>query len=137
MFYKFIRLVNGENILATTDDSCEDFSNRSAIEIHNPVLINSVRFPRNGYIVEAHVFTQWIAGAETEQVILPTKNIVVAVNAKENIAEQYKEYLTNMLSDNYENESEISFNELEDNEEDYDSEEEETNNEPETRRIIH
>lgn len=97
MFYKFFRLVSGENILAKTENSCSDLSCTSHITIHDPVLINIVRFPRMGYLMEAHVFSTWISGAKLNTINISTASIITAVDAKEVIVNQYDQYLKEKL----------------------------------------
>jgi hypothetical protein len=97
MFYKFFRLVSGESILAKTENSCSDLFSTSYITIQDPVLINIVRFPRMGYLVEAHVFSTWISGAKLNTINISTASIITAVDAKEIIVNQYDQYLKEKL----------------------------------------
>lgn len=93
MYYKFIKLTSGDSIIAATEDSCTTFKNKEFLKVFNPVQVGSMRFPRNGVIIESHVFMPWIAMSASENVMLPTKNIVVTVDVDEKVAEQYDNYV--------------------------------------------
>lgn len=122
MHCKLIKLTNGEDIIAQTDDKCETFVDKEFISVIDPVLIGTIRMPRGAYIVDAFVMQPWLKMAEPDVVLLPTRNIVVAVEVQESTARQYFEYIdetnqrkksgkyTNLNS--LEEEEEITFDEF-------------------------
>lgn len=93
MFYKYIKLSSGDNIIAATEDSCATFKNKEFIEINNPVQVGSFKHPKGGMIVETHLFMPWIAMSSTETIKLPTKSIIVTVDVDDNVVKQYENYI--------------------------------------------
>lgn len=94
MFCKYLKLTNGDNIMVTTSDNCEDLSHKDHIMVIDPVLIDSIKFPRGRMIVETYVMQPWLQMSKVgEQVKIPVHSIVVATDVQDNAAEQYKKYL--------------------------------------------
>lgn len=92
---KCIKLVNGENIIVSTEETEEAYLDKQYIEVNDPVLIGSFRFPRMGKIIETHVFTPWLTVSAERKVKIPTKNIMAVTGVKEMIAKQYVLYVSN------------------------------------------
>jgi hypothetical protein len=93
MYCKFLKLTNGENIIVSTDDDCKTFINKEFIDIVDPVLISSFRFPKGNMVVESFVMQPWIKMAKKDVMRLPVNNIVVAADVQEMAASQYKTFV--------------------------------------------
>ena len=93
MYCKFLKLTNGENIIVSTDDDCKTFINKEFIDIVDPVLISSFRFPKGNMVVESFVMQPWIKMAKKDVMRLPVNNIVVAADIQEMAASQYKTFV--------------------------------------------
>lgn len=106
MFCKFIKLTNGENIIAYTEDSCETFKDKEFLEVHNPILVGLVRFPRNGIIMESHMFMPWIAASSSESVKIPISSILVTTDVRDNIAKQYDTFINKVIIEDAEEDEE-------------------------------
>lgn len=114
MYCKFIRLISGEGIIGVTEDPCDSFQEKEFIEVTNPVLIGSARFPKHGQLVETYMFLPWMTFSSSNTVKLQSRNIVMTSDVRERIAEQYQIYVDQQDVDG----------EIIDNEEDLDEEEE-------------
>lgn len=93
--YKMLKLITGEIILCTTDDDCEDLHEKSSITIMDPVLMNQLRIPRQGYILESYVLLPWLSFCETPMFDIPTKHILVVGDLKEQLKSNYLDFIIN------------------------------------------
>ena len=93
MYCKYIKLTNGEDILATTDDDCKTFEGKEFLSIVDPVLITTFKYPRGEMVVERYVMQPWIRMASDDLIRIPTKSIVLAVDVKDTTFDQYVEYI--------------------------------------------
>jgi len=93
--YKMIKLVTGEIIICTTDDDCEDLHKKEVITVMDPVLMNQLRIPREGYIFESYVLLPWLSFCETPMFDIPTKHILVAGDIKEQLKTNYLDFIIN------------------------------------------
>lgn len=99
MYCKFLKLTNGENIIVSTDDNCETFVNKEFIDIVDPVLISSFRFPKGNMVVESFVMQPWIKMAKNDVMRLPVNNIVVATDVQEMAVNQYKTFVDESVNE--------------------------------------
>jgi hypothetical protein len=99
MYCKFLKLTNGENIIVSTDDNCETFADKEFIDIVDPVLISSFRFPKGSMVVESFVMQPWIKMAVKDVMRLPVKNIVVATDVQEMAVVQYKSFVEESVNE--------------------------------------
>lgn len=97
MFCKFIKLTNGDNIIAYTEDSCETFKDQEFVEVHHPIQVGLVRYPRNGVIMESHMFMPWIAASSSESIKIPVASILVTTDVRDNIAKQYDIFINKVI----------------------------------------
>jgi hypothetical protein len=89
MYYKFFKLINGEDIIAVTDDPCETFEDKEFIDIVDPVLICAYRIPREKGIMETYVMQTWMKMAVQDVISLPVASILIAVDVQSKVIEQY------------------------------------------------
>ena len=89
MYYKFFKLINGEDIIAVTDDTCETFEDKEFIDIVDPVLICAYRIPREKGIMETYVMQTWMKMAVQDVISLPVASILIAVDVQPKVIEQY------------------------------------------------
>lgn len=94
MYCKYIKLASGDDIIAVTDDSCTTFKDKEFINITSPVKVGTISFPRNGMIMETLIFMPWVAVAAFDEMLLPTRNIVLAVDVDEAVYIQYNKYIS-------------------------------------------
>jgi hypothetical protein len=99
MYCKFLKLTNGENIIVSTDDDCETFVNKEFINIVDPVLISSFRFPKGNMVVESFVMQPWIKMAKKDVMRIPVNNIVVATDVQEMAVSQYKTFVDESVNE--------------------------------------
>lgn len=90
---KYFKLTSGENIIATTETNCDDLTAIDSVTVTDPVLINTVRVPRNGMVFESFIMQPWIALSSEYELDIATKHIMFAINVKESVEKQYHLYL--------------------------------------------
>jgi len=89
---KFLKLTNGEDIIAMVND--EHLSTTASyVQIQDPVMINSARFPRGNMIIETYLMQPWIKLSKSNIMVIPTTTIVAAVDITDSAIEQYNEFL--------------------------------------------
>ena len=93
MYCKLLKLTNGEDIIARTDDICDTLNGKEFIEVEDAVLIMSMRIPRGSIIIETYSIQPWIKMVKTSTIRIPTKSIIVAVDIHEMAEKQYYQYL--------------------------------------------
>ena len=101
MYCKYLKLVNGDNIIVTTEDECKSFKNKEFLECYNPVQVVVVKFPRGNYVVESHMFQPWIKMIASNTIQIPISSVIVVVDIEEEIVKQYTKFIenTNKLDD--------------------------------------
>lgn len=103
MYHKLIKLTNGENILAITDDNCDTFKNKEFIHVLDPLLLATITIPRSGLVIESYVLQPWLRVVKDDVVKIPVSSIVLVADLEDSTIEQYKSYLKNMNSSTSEN----------------------------------
>ena len=136
MHTKLLKLTNGDNLIVTTDSSCQDFKQQQAISVIDPVLISTLKFNKGPYIVETYTMQPWIKIAKKDIINIPTENIIVAVDIQKDVEEQYKKFVDDTENQEQLISDEESVNEMvdqlmEDEDEDF---EEIDDDEPRTSR---
>jgi hypothetical protein len=96
MYCKFLKLVNGDNLIVTTDDECKTFKGKEFLNCVDPVQVGTVRYPRGTMVVESYVLQPWIKMSIDDVVQIPVSSIVVAVDVQELAFKQYTKYLESM-----------------------------------------
>ncbi len=91
--YKLLKLVNGENIVCSTDDDCSNLRSKASVFVCDPVLVTPVRVPRGLRIVESYVMTPWISITDEKIFEIATDQILVATDVKEHFKENYISYI--------------------------------------------
>ena len=92
-FHKYIKLTNGDDIIATTDNNCENFKQEKVIYVYDPVQINTIRIAQDNYFVESFTMQPWIKLAKNDIMEIPTESIVVAVDIDDKVVTQYEIFL--------------------------------------------
>ena len=93
-YYKYLKLSSGDNIICTTTDNCEDIYDRKSIKVTQPVILSAIRMPSSRGIVESYIMYPLFTFTEEEEYIIPTSQIVLAINIKENLKNNYLTYLS-------------------------------------------
>jgi hypothetical protein len=96
MYCKFLKLINGDNLIVTTDDECKSFKDKEFLSCVDPVQVGTVRYPRGTMVVESYVLQPWIKMSVDDVVQIPVSSIVVAVDVQELAFKQYTKYLESM-----------------------------------------
>ena len=137
-FFKFLKLSNGEDIIATTDSNCENFKEQKSIFVYDPVLINTIKLAQGPYMVETFTMQPWIKLAKDDIMEIPTESIVVAVDIDDKVVTQYEMFL-NEYNNSSQELNQVEGEELDDLYDTIESEEEinEIVNEFKKERTIH
>lgn len=93
MYCKLLKLINGENIIVTTDDNCETFQNKEFIDAVDAVEVSTLQIPQGQMLVESYILKPWMKLAASDIFRIPTKSIVMAADLHENAKWQYEDYL--------------------------------------------
>ena len=96
--YKFLRLTSGDSIICKTTDDCKQLSGKRIISVSDPVILNMLRLPRDGVLIESYVLFPLFSFSEENIYEIPVHQIVVATNIKESLKNNYLEYI--MYRDN-------------------------------------
>ena len=99
LYYKMLKLVNGDTIICRTDDSCINLYDRPFINIIEPIMLNLLRIPRENSIVESYILIPWLSFAENDILEIPTSQILVASTPKKELISNYIEYTMNRGKD--------------------------------------
>ena len=100
--YKFLKLITGEGIICTTDDSCDDWYDRKTISILNPVTINSIKLPKEDMIIESYLMYPWLSFTQDTVIEIPTSKIMVILDIKPGLIKNYLDYIMNKNQDSSE-----------------------------------
>ena len=92
-FHKYIKLTNGDDIIATTDNNCENFKQEKVIYVYDPVQIKTIRIAQENYFIESFTMQPWIKLAKDDIMEIPTESIVVAVDIDDKVVTQYEIFL--------------------------------------------
>lgn len=121
LYCKFLKLVNGENIIARTESDCSNIIGDS-IEIIDPVEIRTIRSARGKHIFEHYTMNPWIRLSADKNFSILVKNIICIANADDEAVKQYDHFL-NEEPPQYElNPEDLIFSESSEEEEMYDNE---------------
>jgi hypothetical protein len=90
---KFLKLTNGEDVIAMVSDDYLPGATISFIQIQDPVLIRSARFPRGNMVIETYIMQPWIKISKSNIMVIPTSSILTAVDITDSAVEQYNEFL--------------------------------------------
>jgi len=99
-YCKFVKLVNGDEIIVTTDNDCNDYKNDRYLSVIDPVEVRSMQMVRGPHIVETHIMQPWIRMAKDDIVQIPTENILVIVDVRDDIVNQYTKFLNQQQDSN-------------------------------------
>ena len=94
LYYKYLKLSSGDNIICMTADDCEDIYDRKTIKVRQPVILSAIRMPSSKGIVESYIMYPLFTFTEEEEYVIPTSQIVLAINIKENLKNNYLTYLS-------------------------------------------
>jgi len=92
-YCKFLKLSNGEEIIVTTDNDCNDFKNDRYLSVMDAVQVKEMQVCRGPLVIETHVMQLWIRIAKNDIIQIPTDNILVAVDVEDDVANQYAKFL--------------------------------------------
>ena len=92
-YCKFLKLTNGEEIIVTTDNDCNDFRKDKYLSVFDPVEVKSIQMMRGPMIIETHTMQPWIRLAKDDIIKIPTESILVAVDVEDDIVTQYAKFL--------------------------------------------
>jgi hypothetical protein len=107
LYFKYIKLSSGESIVCTTTDNYENVYKQKTISVYEPVVLNPMRIPRGDVLVESYIMYPWFSFSQELEYKIPTSQIVLMVNIKENLKANYLRYLSqqddsdDLLEDDY------------------------------------
>ena len=93
IYFNYIKLVSGDNIVCTTTDNWENVYKQKTISVTDPVVLNPIRIPKGDVLVESYVMYPWFSFSEEIEYKIPTSQVVLVVNIKDNLKKNYLRYL--------------------------------------------
>ena len=93
LYYKYLKLSSGDNIICMTTDNCEDIYDRKTIQVTHPVILSAMRMPSSRGVVESYIMYPLFSFSGEEIYTIPTSQIVLVINIKENLKNNYLTYL--------------------------------------------
>ena len=93
LYYKYLKLSSGDNIICMTTDNCEDIYDRKTIQVTHPVILSAIRMPSSRGVVESYIMYPLFSFSGEEIYTIPTSQIVLVINIKENLKNNYLTYL--------------------------------------------
>jgi len=95
--YKILKLITGDQIVCTTENSIIDLAKDQAIVITNPVILDVVRSQRGSALIENYVMLPWISFSEDEVFEISTRQIITITNIKETLKKNYVDFIDERL----------------------------------------
>ena len=92
-YYNLLKLSSGDNVICSTEDSCENFVDKKMLSITNPVVLNVLRMPKGRNLVESYVLIPWFSFASNDIYEISTDQIITAIDIKETLVKNYLDYL--------------------------------------------
>ena len=93
LYYKYLKLSSGDNIICMTTDNCKDIYDRKIIQVTQPVILSAIRMPSSRGVVESYIMYPLFSFSGEEVYTIPTSQIVLVMNIKENLKNNYLTYL--------------------------------------------
>jgi hypothetical protein len=90
--YKLLKLNSGEDIVCKTEENLS-LKDKETIFIQDPMVLNQLRTPFGAGVVESYTLSPWLALAEDEFYEIPVHYIILAVNIKETLKDNYIKYV--------------------------------------------
>ena len=94
LYYKYLKLSSGDNIICMTTDNCEDIYDKKTIQVTQPVILSAMRMPSSRGVVESYIMYPFFSFSGEEVYTIPTSQIVLVINIKENLKNNYLTYLS-------------------------------------------
>ena len=99
-----IKLITGENVVCETLEDWDSYADKKFIDIYNPVLVNVLRMPRGGNLVESYIMMPWIGFGKTDFCRIAVDKIVTLVEVEEGMQDNYIEFMERHKKDQDESE---------------------------------
>lgn len=93
LFCKYIKLANGDNIVALTDDNCTNLLDTRVVIVMDPMIVTPIRIPRMNQILESYVLHPWLPLTDSNIAEIQSSHIVSAVEARDTFREQYENFI--------------------------------------------
>ena len=81
--YKLLKLVSGDDIICTTLDDLNNVKLNTIISIFDPVVVKTVKLPRDLGIYESYILQPWLRYISQTEYRIPVNNIIAIVNVNE------------------------------------------------------
>ena len=94
LYYKYLKLSSGDNIICMTTDNCKDIYDRKIIQVTQPVILSAIRMPSSRGVVESYIMYPLFSFSGEEVYTIPTSQIVLVMNIKENLKNNYLNYIS-------------------------------------------
>ena len=93
-YYKYLKLTNGDNIICKTTKDYKSITRSKSLTVKQPVVLSQIRMPRNNVLIESYIMYPLFSFSGEEVYTIPTSQIVLVINIKENLKNNYLTYLS-------------------------------------------
>ena len=111
LFCKYIKLANGDNIVALTDDNCINLLDSRVVVVMDPMSVTPIRIPRMNQILESYVLHPWLPLTDSNIAEIQSSHIVSAVEARDTFREQYENFVKQMSEETNEKAEDLTIEE--------------------------
>ena len=104
-----LKLTSGETIICDIDNNDVNIYDKRFINVKNPAILNHVRLPRGDYLVESYILFPWCSFSSEDNFNIPTSHIIVATNVKDELKNNYKDFIMRKSDKRSNDETELDF----------------------------
>jgi Ran GTPase-activating protein (RanGAP) involved in mRNA processing and transport len=90
--YKLLKLNTGDDLICKMEEDL-NIKEKQSIFVQDPMVLNQLRSPFSGGIIESYTLSPWMALSSDEFYEIPVQYIVVVADIKEALKENYIKYV--------------------------------------------
>lgn len=90
---KLFKLVNGDDVIAQTEEGFSSLNDSGYINLIEPILVSSIKITRDNFIIETFVMKPWLKLSKEDEVQVSVRNIVAVTDVIETAKRKYFQYL--------------------------------------------
>jgi hypothetical protein len=90
--YKILKLNTGDDLVCKMEENL-NIKEYQSIFVQDPMVLNQLRSPFGGGIIESYTLSPWIALSSDDFYEIPVQYIVVVADIKETLKENYIKYV--------------------------------------------
>lgn len=92
-FYKYVKLMTGEEIICRFDQDVLNFKYNDLVTIYDPVTIKILRYPKGNDMVEGYMLYPWVKFVEENVFMIPMRMMVSIASIDEKMRKTYISFI--------------------------------------------